>query len=128
MRKIRKNGFDFPMSREQISSSVLIIVSFILSYGLFVPFSSTLGLSILLPIYSFFLLVMLILWIVCEYVDPSDPGFYIKVPTQHITHTTKNNYCRLCNKTIPGLDHHCNWLNTCVGRKNYAYFLLLTFI
>ncbi|GMH51582.1 hypothetical protein TrRE_jg6109 [Triparma retinervis] len=26
---------------------------------------------------------------------------------------------------IPGLDHHCTWLNTCISRNNYDTFLLL---
>jgi palmitoyltransferase ZDHHC1/11 len=127
-RKVRKNGFDTPISMEQLGASALMISSSILSYGFYVPFSNSLAWSIILPIYSCLLLLVLIFWTLCEVIDPADDGPYIKVPSQQVTHTTKNNYCRLCNKTIPGLDHHCNWLNTCVGRKNYAYFLMLSSI
>jgi len=24
-------------------------------------------------------------------------------------------FCSSCKKLVPGLDHHCTWLNTCVG-------------
>ena len=24
---------------------------------------------------------------------------------------------------VPGLDHHCSWLNTCIGSSNYGRFL-----
>ena len=33
---------------------------------------------------------------------------------------------QVCRKTVPGLDHHCSWLNTCVGTRNYTAFFALT--
>ena len=32
-------------------------------------------------------------------------------------------HCRYCDKCVERLDHHCKWLNTCVGSKNYMHFL-----
>ena len=35
-------------------------------------------------------------------------------------------YCSWCRKMVPGMDHHCPWLNTCVGSRNYALFYALS--
>lgn len=35
-------------------------------------------------------------------------------------------YCVLCKKSVLGFDHHCAWLNTCIGARQYPFFLLLS--
>ena len=32
-------------------------------------------------------------------------------------------HCSICNRCVLGMDHHCPWMNSCIGRKNYKYFL-----
>ncbi|BBN00402.1 palmitoyltransferase ZDHHC1/11 [Marchantia polymorpha subsp. ruderalis] len=32
-------------------------------------------------------------------------------------------HCRACDKCVDGFDHHCRWLNNCIGKKNYKTFV-----
>lgn len=34
-------------------------------------------------------------------------------------------HCQVCKKCVIGFDHHCLWLNCCIGSRNYPPFILL---
>ena len=37
-------------------------------------------------------------------------------------------HCGICNCCIERLDHHCPWLGTCIGKRNYKYFLCFVWL
>ncbi|XP_067950182.1 palmitoyltransferase ZDHHC3-like [Watersipora subatra] len=52
-------------------------------------------------------------WTICSKCDAVRP------PQAH--------HCRICGKCIKKMDHHCPWINNCIGELNQKYLLMFLF-
>ena len=101
-------------------------------YGYFITFDLTLG------------FIALFLYLRAKFMDPGvvrkehlKEGVNIRDLAKdiHSHHTfcfacgifqpPKTKHCKLCDWCVRGFDHHCAWMNTCVGHRNHRVFVIM---
>ena len=49
-------------------------------------------------------------------------------PTCTVIQLPRSRHCFICDLCVDRFDHHCQWLNSCVGRRNHSYFICFVLI
>lgn len=52
--------------------------------------------------------------------DSELPSFCL---TCNIRRPIRSKHCRACNRCVARFDHHCGWINNCVGINNFIVFM-----
>ncbi|CAF0806712.1 unnamed protein product [Rotaria sordida] len=140
----RRNACSLPLHYIQILGIVVIIFLILMNYlTLCVNISTHPWQWLSIVISSIIILPFLIAFIILTFLDPVEDAvinqshgpkanfdrrvhqhvitnFYCNICEVHVTANAK--HCSSCNKCIYSFDHHCIWLNTCIGGKNYRLF------
>jgi palmitoyltransferase ZDHHC13/17 len=94
-----------------------------------------------LIISNFALLVITLLFLMMT--TMSDPGFirqrvdFLKLvekfdatqmcPECQILRTIRSRHCGVCHRCVERFDHHCPWINNCIGVNNHNFFMIYIF-
>ena len=141
---MKKNGLSWPLHPKQLVLWILILVLTTGFYSLLLPALPSPLSPLLCTWMSLSVLSVVLSGSLATLTDPTDPAVYqerearmsgedfpyqqysriCSICTTHVGAKTK--HCGHCNRCVADFDHHCKWLNNCIGGRNYrAFFVLL---
>ncbi|OMJ87487.1 hypothetical protein SteCoe_10822 [Stentor coeruleus] len=140
---MKKNGFQRPFHKLQIVSWVYMLFMIGIYGFLVLPLFPYQIKVIVSMFFTCNLIMIIVLGFICTLIDPTDPAVkeakraeilsksmdlkkypkICKVCKFHVNMDTK--HCRDCDRCVLHFDHHCKWLNNCIGVKNYKIYVHL---
>ena len=133
LRRNRNNGLECPWNIWQIASWLYYIVDVVLFYYYYLLKISTENVAFFITAFSALNIIIVASTLLCTSVNTRDPllttinpvrgGLFCTLCKGPVSKNAK--HCFQCHKCTNDFDHHCEFLNTCVGGKNYRYFFIL---
>lgn len=143
----RLNGFQLPLHPLQLVGWITFLVFILAAFLIVIPAFRP---AVQLPLYatiSVLAVIHVVAHIAALAIDPADIELR-KISTRKVvpefdrskhlhviengrchlcnikTSSHRTKHCSVCNKCIEKFDHHCKYLNQCVGKQNYVPFLM----
>lgn len=127
----RKHGFQLPLHPQQLIGWTLLFTAAFFIHTIQIPslpFNLQIPLQVVIALLLTLLFCAMLRTSLCNCEDFGKKTVEedsVKCQWCHVILTSsQTKHCSLCNKCIKGFDHHCKWLNQCIGSRNYFHFVI----